>query len=65
MAISVDSSQEMNLKKAELTQFSMSESNQNMFLDHIGHIRDDVGGLIKKIQPGTILTSKCFTFVGQ
>ena len=55
----------MKLNLAYLNQFSMSESTINMFLDHIGHIRDDICGTIKKIQPGTNLTSKCFTFGGQ
>ena len=36
-----------------------------VFLLHIGHIRDDVYHSSKKIQPGTILTSKCFTFGGK
>ena len=55
----------MNLKKAELIQFSMSESIQIMFLDHIDVIRDDICISDKNIQPGTLLISKCFTFGGQ
>ena len=42
----------------------MPESTRNMFLDHLGHIRNDVCDTIKKIQPGTNVTSKCFTFGG-
>ena len=52
------------LKVTNLIQFSMFESTINMFQDHIGHIRDDICNSYKKIQPGTNLTSKCFTFGG-
>ena len=38
--ISENLNKEMKLKKAQLIQFSMPESNRNMFLDHFGHIRD-------------------------
>ena len=53
---------EMNLKMAELIQFSMSEDTRNMFLDHFGQIRDDICDTGKKIHPGTNLRSKSFTF---
>ena len=70
----------LNLNFASLNQFSMSESKSlfgitqsvfnlrstiNMFLYHIGVIRDDICNSYKKIQPGTNLTSKCFTFGGK
>ena len=43
----------------------MSGSGRNIFLLHIGHIRDDICNWYKKIQPGTDLTSKCFTLGGK
>ena len=43
----------------------MFGSGRIIFLLHIGCIRDDIYHSSKKIQPGTNLTSNCFTFGGQ
>ena len=64
IAVSENPNSEMNFKKTRLIQFPMSESSKNIFLHHMGHIRDDICNSYKKIQPGTNLTSKRFTFGG-
>ena len=64
-SISENPNREMDLKEAQLIQFSMSQSTWIIVLHHIGCIRDDCFGSFKKICPGTNLTSKCFTFWGK
>ena len=55
----------MNLKKAELIQFSLFKSERNMFIYHIGDVRDGICNTINKIEPGTTVKSKMFHFWGK
>jgi hypothetical protein len=52
------------LKCNKFNQFSMSESTRNIFLNHSGHIREDICGSSKKIHARTIVVTFNSNFWG-
>ena len=53
-----------NLENSTTQSVFMSESTRDIFPHHIGHIRDDIYHLGKKIQPGTKVWNLSVTFWG-